>query len=118
MAARGGETDLLLDDPIEPAQPRVPREQSSLYVRVSRDPHGDKLRAAFKAASYREGIPPDVEEMARAFYERRGQPKRKHSTSQKSDDWIAKSDEGGIFGSVRKLFGRRLIAPARGRRSG
>ena len=73
---------------------------------LGRDPHGDRLRAAFKQAFSREGIPPDVEEMARAFYERRGQPKGKRGSSQQSDDWIGKTDEGGIFSSVRKLFGR------------
>ena len=42
---------------------------------LGRDPHGDRLRAAFKQALAREGIPAGVEEMARRFYARRGQKK-------------------------------------------
>lgn len=38
---------------------------------LGREPHGDKLRLAFKEAMEREGIPPDVEQMARKFYARR-----------------------------------------------
>lgn len=37
---------------------------------LGREPHGDKLRLAFKQAMEREGIPPDVEQMARTFYGR------------------------------------------------
>ena len=76
---------------------------------LGRDPHGDLLRAAFKQAMAKEGIPPDVEEMARDFYERRGQPKGKHhqQAQQPDDDWIATSDAGGLGSIVRKLFGGR-----------
>jgi hypothetical protein len=38
---------------------------------LGRDPHGDRLRAAFKQAFAREGIPSEIQEMARAFYARR-----------------------------------------------
>ena len=38
---------------------------------LGRDPHGDKLRLAFKQAMDREGIPPDVEKLARRFYAQR-----------------------------------------------
>jgi hypothetical protein len=38
---------------------------------TGKDYKGDLLRAAFKSALQREGIPPDVERVARAFYERR-----------------------------------------------
>jgi hypothetical protein len=75
---------------------------------LGREPHGDQLRAAFKKALATEGIPADVEEMARAFYARRGEPKGKQTQpSQQPDDWIGKSDDGGgIGGSIRRLFGR------------
>jgi hypothetical protein len=75
---------------------------------LGREPHGDQLRAAFKKALATEGIPPDVEEMARAFYARRGGAKGKQrQPSQEPDDWIGKSDDGGgIGGSIRRLFGR------------
>ena len=67
---------------------------------LGRDPHGDRLRAAFKQALAREGIPPAVEEMARRFYARRGE---KHQSA----DWIATSDTGGLMSAVRRLFGGR-----------
>jgi hypothetical protein len=38
---------------------------------TGKDYKGDMLRAAFRAALEREGIGPDVENVARAFYERR-----------------------------------------------
>lgn len=38
---------------------------------TGKDYKGDLLRAAFKAALAKEGIPPDVERVARAFYEQR-----------------------------------------------
>ena len=73
---------------------------------LGRDPHGDLLRTAFKKAMQQGGIPPDVEEMARAFYGRRGQPKAK-GKSPRQDDWIATTETGGFMSSVRKLFGGR-----------
>ena len=44
---------------------------------TGKDYKGDLLRAAFASALQREGIPPDAERAARAFYERgqRAQPK-------------------------------------------
>ena len=41
---------------------------------LGREPHGDRLRLAFRQAMEREGIPRDVEKMARQFYagKRRG----------------------------------------------
>jgi hypothetical protein len=38
---------------------------------TGKDHKGDLLRAAFTSALQREGIPPDAERVARAFYERR-----------------------------------------------
>jgi hypothetical protein len=38
---------------------------------LGREPHGDLLRAAFKQALLREGIPSDIEANARAWYARR-----------------------------------------------
>jgi len=40
---------------------------------TGKDYKGDLLRAAFTSALQREGIPPDAERVARAFYERRQQ---------------------------------------------
>src|SRR5947209_11873170 len=37
---------------------------------LGREPHGDKLRVAFQEAMVREGIPRDVEDMARKLYAR------------------------------------------------
>ncbi len=72
---------------------------------LGRDPHGDRLRAAFKQALATEGIPSDVEKMARRFYARRGQ---KSSPKQRqSEDWIATSDTGGPLSALRRLFGGR-----------
>ncbi len=69
---------------------------------LGKDPKGDRLRAAFKQALQREGIPPEVDRMARDFYARRGGSK----SDQGGGDWIAKSDEGGgVFGTIRRLFG-------------
>ena len=72
---------------------------------LGRDPHGDRLRAAFKQALASEGIPAEVEEMARRFYARRGQ--RSSPKQSQSDDWIATSDTGGLMSAVRRLFGGR-----------
>ncbi len=72
---------------------------------LGRDPHGDRLREAFKQALAKEGIPANVEEMARRFYARRGQ---KSSPKQRqSEDWIATSDTGGPLSALRRLFGGR-----------
>ena len=39
---------------------------------LGRDPNGDLMRAAFKKAMAQEGIPRNVDDMARRFYGRRG----------------------------------------------
>jgi len=79
---------------------------------LGRDPSGDLLRAAFKQAMAKEGIPSKVDEMARRFYGRRG---RGHGRAQAaaapkvdSFGWEEPKDPasgGGILGSIRKLFG-------------
>jgi DNA-binding LacI/PurR family transcriptional regulator len=56
---------------------------------LGREPHGDKLRLAFKEAMERDGIPADVEAMARSWYA--GRP----------------ADAGGPFGGLKKLFRAR-----------
>ncbi len=71
---------------------------------LGRDPHGDRLRAAFKQALAREGIPADVEKMARRFYARRGE---KSSPKQGQSGSIANSDTGGPMSALRRLFGGR-----------
>ena len=63
---------------------------------LGRDPSGDLLRAAFKGALAKEGIPSTVDEMARRFYGGRG-----HGGAMPSDT----SNGGGIIGSIRRLFG-------------
>jgi hypothetical protein len=62
---------------------------------LGRDPSGDLLRAAFKKALANEGIPRDVDEMARRFYGARGHavPKSQPTAPQK--------------GVIRRLFGGR-----------
>ena len=79
---------------------------------LGRDPSGDLLRAAFKTAMAKEGIPPQVDEMARRFYGRRGQkqgkPQAAAASKVDSFGWEEPSDSsggGGILGSIRKLFG-------------
>jgi hypothetical protein len=89
----------------DPGAPQIAAALAATPV-LGRDPKGDRLRAAFKQAMTRDGIPPDVEAMARAFYERRGQPKGSPK-SRPQEDWIATSDTGSIMGSIRRLFGRR-----------
>jgi hypothetical protein len=80
---------------------------------LGRDPNGDALRAAFKKALAKEGIPSNVDEMARRFYGRRGQgagkPHQAASTPKvDSFGWNEPSDTsnaGGIMGVIRRLFG-------------
>jgi hypothetical protein len=78
---------------------------------LGRDPNGDALRAAFKKALAREGIPSDVDEMARRFYGHRGHghPKPQAASKPKVDasGWEEPSDpsSGGILGSIKRLFG-------------
>jgi hypothetical protein len=79
---------------------------------LGRDPSGDLLRAAFKTAMAKEGIPPGVDEMARRFYGHRGhghgKPQAAAAPKVDSFGWEEPSDTsnaGGILGAVRRLFG-------------
>jgi hypothetical protein len=51
--------------------PRIAKGLAATPV-LGRDPSGDLLRAAFKTAMAKEGIPRQVDEMARRFYGNRG----------------------------------------------
>jgi hypothetical protein len=79
---------------------------------LGRDPSGDLLRAAFKTAMAKEGIPPQVDEMARRFYAHRGhghgKPQAAATPKVDSFGWEEPSDastRGGILGTIRRLFG-------------
>jgi len=77
---------------------------------LGRDPSGDLLRDAFKTAMAKEGIPAQVDEMARRFYGRRGkkQGKTQAAATPKVDSFgweEPASGGGGILGSIRRLFG-------------
>ena len=74
---------------------------------LGRERHGDLLRAAFKQALAKEGIPSEVEADARAFYARGGHHKGGHRPQQQQEDWIATSDTGGLMSMLRRLFGGR-----------
>ena len=75
---------------------------------LGRERHGDLLRAAFKQALAKEGIPPEVDADARAFYARGGHhPKGGHRPEQQQEDWIATSDTGGLMSTLRRLIGGR-----------
>ena len=58
---------------IERGDPQSAQLQAGLDATpvLGREPHGEKLRLAFKEAMAREGIPPEVDRMARDFYGRR-----------------------------------------------
>ena len=79
---------------------------------LGRDPNGDALRAAFKKALAKEGIPDNVDDMARRFYGRRGQKdsKQQAASTPKVDSFgweqpSETSNAGGILGAIRRLFG-------------
>ena len=79
---------------------------------LGRDPSGDLLRAAFKSALAKEGIPNDVDAMARRFYGVRGHARGKSQpvATPKVDSfgWVEPADPstgGGILGAIRRLFG-------------
>jgi hypothetical protein len=79
---------------------------------LGRDPSGDLLRAAFKKALATEGIPGNLDEMARRFYAGRGhghqaKPQRTPASKVDSFGWDVPSDapSGGILGAIRRLFG-------------
>jgi hypothetical protein len=95
----------------DPAAPQIAHGLAATPV-LGRDPSGDVLRAAFKSALAKEGIPSNVEEMARRFYGGRthGQAKPQPSAAPKVDSfgWDTPSDPsggGGILGVIRRLFG-------------
>lgn len=93
---------------VERGDPEAGQLQAGLDATpvLGREPHGDLLRAAFKKALTTEGIPPDVEEMARAFYARRGRPNgNQKQQAPQNADWIAKTDTGAITRLARRLFG-------------
>ena len=78
---------------------------------LGRDPSGDLLRAAFKTAMAKEGIPPKVDEMARLFYGRHGhghgKPQGAAAPKVDSFGWEEPKDatSGGVLGAIRRLFG-------------
>ena len=79
---------------------------------LGRDPSGDLLRAAFKTAMAKEGIPPQVDEMARRFYGHRGHGHGKPQTAAAPkvdsfgwDEPSSANSGGGILGAIRKIFG-------------
>jgi hypothetical protein len=78
---------------------------------LGRDPSGDLLRAAFKSAMAKEGIPPQVDEMARRFYGHRGhghgKPQATAAPKVDSFGWEEPKDatSGGVLGAIRRLFG-------------
>ncbi len=53
------------------AAPQIAKGLAATPV-LGRDPNGDLVRAAFKKAMAQEGIPRNVDEMARRFYGSRG----------------------------------------------
>ena len=76
---------------------------------LGRDPSGDLLRAAFKQAMATEGIPPQVDEMARRFYGHRGhghgKPQAAAAPKVDSFGWEEPSgSSGGILGAIRRIF--------------
>jgi hypothetical protein len=78
---------------------------------LGRDPSGDLLRAAFKDAMGKEGIPAQVDEMARRFYAHRGhghgKPRAAAALKLDSFGWEEPraATSGGILGAIRRLFG-------------
>jgi hypothetical protein len=99
---------------VERGDPMAPEIAKGLAMTpvLGRDPSGDLLRAAFKQALAKEGIPADVDEMARRFYAGRGhsgKPQRA-APAAKIDafGWDvpgAGSGGGGILGAIRRMFG-------------
>jgi hypothetical protein len=96
----------------DPLAPQMARGLANTPV-LGRDPNGDLLRAAFKKALAAEGIPANVDEMARRFYGGHA-----HSASKPAPGVASKLDSfgwetgantqtsaGGILGAIRRLFG-------------
>ena len=101
----------LLVERNDPAAPQIAKGLALTPV-LGRDPNGDLLRAAFKQALAKEGIPANVDEMARRFYGGRGHggTKPQPAATPKVDafGWEEPSDtsnSGGILGAIRRLFG-------------
>jgi len=94
----------------DPEAPRIARGLAATPV-LGRDPNGDLLRAAFKQALAQEGIPNDVDQMARRFYAGRGGASKPQPSAESKLDsfgWEnpgAASNAGGIMGLIRRLFG-------------
>lgn len=98
---------------VDRGDPQAAQIAKGLALRpvLGRDPNGDLLRAAFKQALAREGIPGNVEEMARRFYAGPGHAAKPGPAAGKVDPfgWEVPSDPsnaGGITGVIRRLFGR------------
>ena len=101
----------LLVDRGDPAAPQIAKGLAATPV-LGRDPNGDLLRAAFKKALAAEGIPSNVEEMARRFYGGHGHAASKAPPAAASkvdsfgwDTPSAQPAAGGILGMIRRLFG-------------
>jgi hypothetical protein len=103
----------LLVERNDPDAPGISRGLAATPV-LGLDPAGDLLRAAFKKAMASEGIPSDIDTMARRFYATRGDPHGRHKSqpapAAKVDafGWDvpgASSSGGGILGAIRRLFG-------------
>ena len=107
----------LLVERNDPAAPQIAQGLARTPV-LGRDPNGDHLRAAFKQAMAKEGIPANVDELARRFYGGQGhahggskpQPAAAPKVDSKVDafGWEEPSDSsnaGGILGAIRRLFG-------------
>jgi hypothetical protein len=99
---------------VERGDPMAPQIGKGLAMTpvLGRDPSGDLLRAAFKQALAKEGIPANVDENARRFYAGRGHGAKpqKPNPAAKVDafGWDvpgASSGGGGILGAIRRIFG-------------
>jgi hypothetical protein len=99
---------------VERGDPDAPQIASGLAATpvLGRDPNGDLLRAAFKKALATEGIPGDIDKMARNFYGQRGRggarPQPSAGPKVDSFGWATPTDAstpGGIVALIRRLFG-------------
>ena len=101
---------------VERADPEAPGIALGLAATpvLGRDPSGDLLRAAFKKAMAAEGIPGDIDAMARRFYATRGDAHGHHKSRPAATAKVdafgwdvpgASSGGGGILGAIRRIFG-------------